>query len=120
MKNNFLASVKCPKCHKAADMRVSNNKDYAYRCMSCNNNFHSFECPDTNDLYEITLCGQSYEWYKKHLDLLRQICGKYKADFMGCRDLDPEKIFIDFGWEKAPDDKRIQDFTDEIINVIKG
>ncbi len=132
--NLFSASVRCPKCGKAMHMRVSDNKDYAYQCLDCDEDFYSFECPDTvsdygdprgddiKDLYEITLHKQSTKWYRNHKDILNKICDKYDVDFMGCDNggtsSEDEEVFVDFGWEKAPDADIIQKFTDDIINLL--
>ncbi len=134
----FFASVRCPKCGKAMKMRVSDLKDYAYQCLDCDEDFYSFECPETvcdyqNEaeefapLYEITLHGQSANWYKEHKNTLDELCNKYNIAFMGCDDggnkSPDEEAFIDFGWEAeepedAPNAKMIQDFTDEVMRLI--
>ena len=126
----FSASVRCPECGRAMKMRVSEQKDHAYRCLDCCKDFNADDCPETVDdysnkkgvcvpLYEITLHGQSADWYAGHKDILDCLCGKYGADFMGCADGDGgREVFIDFGWEKAPDTETVQGFTDAVSGLL--
>ena len=129
----FSTSVVCPKCGKALDMIVSDLNDYAYQCTYCNENFHSFECPDTvsdceNDkgevvpLYEITFHGQSLSWYKRNYDAINIICHKYGTVFLGCDSwsnyCDPDNVLIDFGWGNPPTEKQIHGLANEIMELI--
>lgn len=127
--NLFSASVRCPKCGYAMHMRVSDNKDYAYQCLDCDEDFYSFECPDTVSdcsdgngnyisLWEITLRNKDTKWYKKNRNILDQICDKYDVFFMGCDDFDKDAVMIDFGWKKPLSAEQIQEFTDEIIKLL--
>lgn len=126
----FLASVLCPKCGKLMGMRVNHNRDYAYRCLECNENFHAYECSNTVldhmykqgkfvPVYGITLRVRSFTWYKDNKDTLEIMYDKYKAAALGCDHysvrIDGKFAVIDFGWEKAPSDKTIQNFTDDVI-----
>lgn len=134
----FAASVRCPKCGKAMKMRVSDITDYAYQCLDCDEDFYSFECPETvcdyqngaegfAPLYEITLYKQPVNWYKKHKHILDKLCAKFNVDYMACDDSsnkNPDKeayideAFVDFGWKNAPNASIIQSFTDEIMKLI--
>jgi len=88
----FSASVRCPKCGTMIKMRVSDNKTYAYQCLDCDEDFYSFECPETVSdyqnkqgeivpLYKITLYGQSANWFKSRKDALDDLCAKYNVAF---------------------------------------
>lgn len=132
-KNLFSASVRCPKCKKAMRMRVSDVDDYAYQCLDCDEDFYSIECPDTVcdyrnkdgdivSLYQITLHRQNRNWYIANKNRLKDICNKYQLDFMGCDDagaLSPtDEVFVDFGWEKAPDSDTVQRFTNDVMALL--
>lgn len=126
----FSASVRCPKCKMAIHMRVSNNHEYAYHCMKCDKDFYSYECSETLSDYsdgygnyfsswEITLRNKDDEWYKKNRSILAQICDDYNVFFMGCDDVcEDDDVLIDFGWKESPSEKRIHEFTDEIIKLL--
>lgn len=115
----FAASVKCPKCGKAMDMRVSDNKEYAYQCIGCNEDFYSFECCESmSDCWEITLRSKDIEWYKKNRDTLDKICSNYNVSYMECDDFNKDDVLIDFGWKEPPSVEYIQKFTDEVIKLL--
>lgn len=125
----FSASVRCPKCGKAMHMRVSDIPEYAYQCIECDEDFYSIECSktvsDCSDengdyisLWEITLRNKDTEWYTSNKDILNQICDKYDVYFMGCDNYDKNDVFIDFGWKESPSTEQIQNFTDEIMELL--
>lgn len=125
----FSASVRCPKCGMAMYMRVSDNQEYAYQCIECDEDFYSFECPETVSdcsdgngnyisLWEITLHNKNTEWYTANKNILNQICDKYDVCFMGCDNYDKEATLIDFGWKEPPGAEQIQSFTDEVMKLI--
>ncbi len=115
----FSVSARCHKCGKAMNMRVSDNREYAYHCIKCNKDFDSSECLETvSDFWEITLLNKDAEWYKKNRDILNQTCKNYNVDFMGCDYFDKDAALIDFGWKEPPSAEQIQKFTDEIIKLL--
>lgn len=136
----FSASVCCPKCGKRMFIRVSDNSEYGYQCLYCDEDFYSFECPKTTSsyqnekgeiapLYEITLHGQSADWFRDHESALKGLCAKYNVAFLGCDSKDAKnadgEVLIDFGWEakypaEAPDAMTVQLFTDEVLELVKG
>ena len=115
----FSTSVVCPHCGMANNMYVSDNKEYAYQCKNCEEDFYSAECLDTvSDLYEITLNHQTVEWFEKNRKKLHDIFVQYNISFMGVDDTDETETFIDFGWVKAPNGDTVQNFTDDILGLL--
>ena len=116
----FSTSVVCPHCGMTINMFVSDNKEYAYQCKSCDEDFYSVECPNTvSDLYEITLHNQTVDWFKKNREKLHDICVEHNISFMGVDDSDDLETFIDFGWEKAPNGDTVQNFTDDVLKLLE-
>lgn len=126
----FSASVRCPKCGKQEGMRVNHNMDYAYHCLECDKNFHAYECPNAVldhmykqdkfvPVYGITLRVRSANWYTDNKDALEILYNKYKAASLGCDHysmrIDNKYAVIDLGWEEPQNDKKIQNFTDDVI-----
>lgn len=115
----FSTSIVCPHCGMANNMYVSDNKEYAYQCKNCDEDFYSIECTDTvSDLYEITLNHQTVDWFEKNRKKLHDIFGKYNISFMGVDDTNETETFIDFGWVNAPNSDTVQNFTDDILGLL--
>ncbi len=116
----FSTSAKCPKCGSAFNMRVSDNPNYAYQCMECDEDFYSIEIKETaSDLWEFTFKEPSKNWFQKNKETLKKITKKWGAIFLGLDDACPDNNLVDIGWKHNPFMGTVQGVTDEIIALLK-
>lgn len=128
----FFSSVICPKCESTLGMRVSNNKDYAFHCCNCNEDFHVSECSSMlvnrigrlgkdGPIYRITFPGTPFTQYEDIKRIVEILHDKYTPASLGCDQYNfsiaDKYTFITFWWNKEPNDEMIQNLTDEVIKL---
>lgn len=128
----FSALVICPKCNELLGMRVSSNKDYAFHCFECNEDFHVSECSSSTinhigrlgkdrTTYTITLPGIPGIPNEDIEHIFEALHAKYKPTSLGCDRyslrITDKYTFIDFSWNREPSDEMIQNLTDEVMKL---
>lgn len=110
----FFTSGRCPKCRK--QLFTSDIEGYGFYCEDCDENFYSIEVKENlSDLFEISIVMPT-DFFKKHLETLREIADKYNCCFLGHDDISGESCgFTDFGWEDdIPNSEIINSFVKDI------